>query len=304
MYRALLAVTTALIAVCGPADAGDVHETLGFGRIFSNDALGDGQDRWKTGSYGVSWVRGPGWDGALPGRPGEVLEYRLRADLIAPSNLLNPAPTDRRYVGALSFGVHSHWQADGTEFAAGIGLLATGPQTGLGDLHRVMHEILGMSSPAPALVNQIPNAIYPQLSFEVGRPVPLSGQAALRPFFSVEAGPENLVRVGGEVTFGPVWEGALMLRDTTTGHRYSAVRGDGTGFGVVFGGDVAYVHSSEFLPATGGYQLTDVRARARAGLRWQGRKSSAFYGITWLGREFSAQPESQLVGSLSIDIRF
>mgnify|MGYP006921787307 CR=1 FL=1 len=33
---------------------------LGFGHFLNNDLLGDGKDRWQTGSYTMSWLRGPG----------------------------------------------------------------------------------------------------------------------------------------------------------------------------------------------------------------------------------------------------
>jgi hypothetical protein len=303
MRRTFLAFFISLIA-CAPVLADERHVTLGFGRIFSNDGLGDFQDRWRTGSYAVSWVRGVSWDGALPGAPGEVVEFRFRADLIAPANLVAPAAGDRPYVGALSFGVHSHWQARGTEISAGVGLVGVGPQTGLGGLQSLVHEVLGMASPAAALAGQIPDAIHPSVALEAGRVLPLGQSAALRPFVAVEAGAENLVRIGGEITFGEVWNGALMLRDTATGQRYAAVRSDATGFGAVLGGDLAYVQSSAWLPESAGYRLTDVRARARAGLRWQGEKSTVFYGLTWLGREFVGQPAAQVLGSLSLDIKF
>lgn len=306
MHRAFSVLFAALVSVAAPLQAQEGYETLGFGRLFSNDAIGDGKDRWRTGAYAVSWVRGRGWDGELPGAPGDVLEFRLRADLIAPANLVAPvpAPNDRRYVGALSLGVHTHWQADGNVYALGLDAVAMGPQTGLGDLQRIVHDILGMSSPAAALANQIPNSVSPRLSFELGRPLALGGDVTLRPFLAAEAGVETLVRVGGEVMVGPVWNGNLLLRDTATGQLYNALRDAPSGVGFVMGADIAHVWTSDWLPASSGYQLTDARARARAGLRWEHKNVSAFYGLTWLGKEFTTQPESQLLGSLSINISF
>ena len=305
MHRALLAILAAGFLSAVPAAAQDGHRTLGFGRLFSNDAIGDGQDRWRTGSYAVSWVRGKGWDGALPGRPAEVLEFRLRADMIAPANLVTPAAGDRRYVGALSIGAHTHWQAGGTELSAGAGLLGTGPQTGVGELHRVLHEAIGMTAPSPGvLANQIPNRIYPTAQAEAGWSLRTGTGAVFRPFVAGQGGAENLVRIGGELMFGDIWQDGLLIRDAATGHRYVGVRGARSGFGMVMGADVAWVGSSAFLPSSGGYRLTDVRPRARLGLRWQGRKASVFYGMTWLGREFEAQPDGQVVGSLQLGFRF
>jgi hypothetical protein len=36
--------------------------------------------------------------------------------------------------------------------------------------------------------------------------------------------------------------------------------------------------------------------------RWQ--RMSAFYGLTYMGREFSAQDEGQVVGTLDLAFRF
>ena len=35
------------------------RQFLGWGRLFNNDFLGDGQDRWRTGSYTISVLKGP-----------------------------------------------------------------------------------------------------------------------------------------------------------------------------------------------------------------------------------------------------
>ena len=70
------------------------------------------------------------------------------------------------------------------------------------------------------------------------------------------------------------------------------------------GGDIARVADSVYLPQGRGHDLTPHRDRLRAGLRWQGENVWAFYGLTWLGREFETQPESQLVGSVSLRLRF
>ena len=91
----------AAVLLCGLAAPASTQErvTLGWGRMFTNDGLGDLEDRWRTGSYTVSRVRGPSWSGELPGRFGEILEFRARAEIIAPENLTVAAPGDRRYAG-------------------------------------------------------------------------------------------------------------------------------------------------------------------------------------------------------------
>jgi len=78
---------------------------LGYGRIFNNDYFGDNEDRWRSGSYAYSIVRGPEWQGRAPTAFGAVLEYRLRSEIIAPSTLSGSGSNDRAYVGALSAGL-------------------------------------------------------------------------------------------------------------------------------------------------------------------------------------------------------
>ena len=40
---------------------------LGVGRLFGKDLLGDGHDRWRTGSNSLCVLTGQGWDGSLAG---------------------------------------------------------------------------------------------------------------------------------------------------------------------------------------------------------------------------------------------
>lgn len=298
----LLAMLAALAAA--PEARAQDRITLGFGRIFSNDALGDGRDRWRTGSYQVGWVRGPDWTGALPDTAGQIIEYRFRGEIVAPSNLRNPDPADRRYAGILSIGMHTHFDWGGVETRLGFDLVGIGPATGVGSFHRSVHELFSMPSPAGALETQLGNAFRPTVSAEFGRSYAL-GSGTVRPFVEAQAGVETLVRLGGDVTFGRFGEGGLMLRDVTTGQRVDGIRGaEGTGLTLALGGDVAHVVDSALLPDGGAAQLRDTRTRLRAGLHWQGDLSEVFYGLTWLGREYEGQPDDQLVGSLRVNIRF
>ncbi|PRX37424.1 hypothetical protein SAMN05216257_101447 [Meinhardsimonia xiamenensis] len=303
--RALPAVACLLLAVPSIAPAQDGRQTLGFGRLFNNDGLGDGRDRWRTGSYTVSWLRGrEPWSGALPESMGEVLEYRFRGEIIAPANLASPAPGDRRYVGALSVGLHSHFERGRTRFSLGGDLVATGPMTGLGGFQEFVHDLFGMSSPAPALANQIPNAFHPTATASVTREIGMAGGAVrLMPFVEGQVGVETLVRAGADLKIGRAGSGGLWLRDVVTGQQYHAAPG-AQGLSLTLGGDIAHVASSAYLPAGEPAVPEPTRTRLRAGLTWQGERSTLFYGVTWLGKEFQGQPEGQVVGSLSLKFRF
>lgn len=305
IIRALAVAAALLAAGTGGAALAEPMQLLGWGRIFSNDGLGDGQDRWRTGAYTVSLLRGRGWSGDLPPALGELLEFRARAEIIAPANLSRPAAGDRRYAGVLSFGLHSHARLAGFDTSLGLDLAVTGPQTGLDDFQRAMHDLLGAAAPQAAL-GQIGDAVHPTLLAEIGRSLPLGSAAELRPFVEAQAGLETYVRLGADLTLGRYGQGALMLREATTGQRYRALADDPSpGFTLVLGGDIAHVWDSALLPGGEAAVLKDSRSRLRAGLAWQGRGgASGFYGLSWLSEEFEGQTEGQLVGSLSLALIF
>lgn len=292
-----------LWAGIGAGAGAEPRVTLGWGRMFHNDALGDGHDRWQTGGYTVSMVRGYSFSGALPDRPGEILEWRLSANIIAPADLISPPPGDRRYVGALSLGLHTQWQWRANEVSLGADLVATGPQTGIGHFQEWAHRRLNMDVPQ-VLDDQIGNGLYPTLVAESGRRLSL-GPAELRPFAELRAGAETLVRVGADLTFGHFGPGDLMIRDAVTGQRYRGVAGTlEPGMTFTLGADVAHVFDSAFLPDGGEATLADARTRLRAGVQWQGEKHAVFYGVTWLSREYQEQPQGQMVGTLSLNLKF
>ena len=297
----LLAAFCALTA--GTAQAED-RVTLGWGRIFTNDQIGDGEDRWRTGSYSDSRVRGTSWHGLEALAPGDLWELRGHAEVIAPANLTAPNPADRRYAGVMSLGLHSHFGWQGAEVALGGELAMTGPATGIGTFQDWFHGLMGMVPPSPAVLNaQIGNKVYPGLVAEIGRSFG-AGQVEARPFAEARLGVESLLRVGADITIGQLGRDDLMLRDVTTGQRYRAVEGTrNEGLSLVVGGDLTRVFDTALFP-TGGVAAEDNRYRLRAGLHWQGRKAATSYGISYLSPEFTGQPEGQFVGAVSLNLRF
>lgn len=301
--RAALSITLALSAAVAPLAAQE-RTTLGWGRLLTNDAIGDGEDRWRTGSYVLSWVRGPEWTGALPGQPGAILEFRLRAETIAPADLITPAVLDRRYVGALTLGVHTHFETRGIESSLGLDAVIIGPQTGISDIHGDLHDLLGLATPT-VFGTQIGNDVLPTVTAEFGRTLEIGPQARLRPFVEMQAGAETLLRIGGDVTFGSFGDGALMIRDSTTGQRYRGTGiGGADGFSLTMGADLAEVYDSAFFQTGDPITPSDSRARARIGMHWQGGQNEVFYGLTWLGEEFEEQPEGQVLGAINLRLRF
>lgn len=295
---------TLLLVVCATAQAqAQDRGRLGQARLFTNDLIGDGHDRWRTGSYWVSDVRGLDWGGALPERMGAVMEYRFRGEVIAPNNLNSPVPGDRLFAGVLSVGAHTHFGWRGYAVSLGADVVGMGEQTGIRHLQEALHDALSLTS-SNVENFQVDNGIYLHGTLEIGREFEL-GNSRLRPFVELQGGVETMARAGFDWTIGSYGAGGLRLRDVTTGQRISAVDSpDDYGFSVLLGGDIAYVDSSRLLPSDRGYTPEDTRYRLRAGVNYAFGQSNIFYGMTYLSEEFVGQPEGQTVGSLTIALEF
>ncbi|WP_439103256.1 lipid A-modifier LpxR family protein [Celeribacter marinus] len=271
--------------------------------MFLNDAIGDGDDRWRSGSFTYSRLYGPEWLGRAPSNFGDLLEFRFRSDVITPDAPGRPIEGDRPYLGAVSVGMHSYVERESTQMRLGLDAVLVGPQTGLGDLQESFHHLLNI--PAPDVTNQLGNAAYASISFEAAQTFEV-GSGSIRPFVEAQVGPETLARLGVDYVFGDVGQSGLMLRDPVTGLLYngieSATRDESTSF--ILGADVAVVADSQFLPKRDGYEVQDARTRLRAGLYTTVGRAKIFYGAAWLSPEFAAQPEGQVVGALNVSFEF
>ena len=278
---------------------------LGHERLVVNDVFGDRYDRWRTGSVASSYIFGSEWTGALPTRPGALVEFRVLGEVIAPARLDLNWTGDRPYSQALSFGLHSHFARGGWDIAAGADAVITGPQVHLIDFQHWLHRVTRFDHTASALVraSQIPNGVHGSAVIEAGRSYTLADGARLRPFVELRGGVEDMVRVGFDFALGPAGEGELMVRDPVTGFRYRAVRRAPDGITFVAGADVAHVGQSLYLPAARN-QISDARTRVRLGMHWQKDRWRGFYGLTWLGPEFKGQYEGQLIGGLRISYQY
>ena len=301
----LFAIALGLFAGLSTMALAEGRERIGYGLIFTNDVIGDTKDRWRTGSVASSRIWADDWNGAAPEGFGDLLEFRFNGEIIAPENLSRPAAQDRPFVGALSFGMHTHFKPAQIEYSAGADLIVTGPQTGLDDFQDFIHDIVGERKISGRVRrNQVDNAFRPSGVFEAGREFDL-GAARIRPFAEARVGVEDLVRAGADITIGSLTRNELMIREPVTGQRYRVVREDRPGLAFVLGGDIAYVDKSDYLPARSGITTTEDRARLRGGAHWEGRRGgSIFYGVTWLSEEFDQQSEGQIVGSVQFRLRF
>ena len=301
----LIAILCAGLMAAAPAVAQE-RETLGFGRIFTNDFFGDNQDRWRSGSYAYSIVRGPEWQGHAPNAPGAILEYRLRSEIIAPSALNGAGSNDRAYVGALSAGIHTHYARGGADVSLGVDIVAVGPQTGVADMQDWFHDVVSAPNISNSVLTaQVDNAFYPTALAEISYPVSIGETATVRPFVQAQYGVENFVRVGADILVGQTLLNDLWLRDSSSGQLYTGVEGGQAGTGFVLGADYAVVGDSAYFPASFGTIAEDERFRARAGVHWRlGDNFSYFYGVTYLSEEYVGQTEGQIVGSLKLNFNF
>ena len=298
----LIATVCLALIIATPSAARDF---VGVGRLTTNDSLATWlDDRWRTGSGVLSFVTARNGQAELD-RFGDVVEFRLRAEVISPENIVRPRAGDRPYAAALSFGVHTHFAAGATEVSLGADLVLTGPQTGLQNVQGAIHDVLGIPGASDAtLTTQIPNGVHAAGTVEIARRFDVSPTVQARPFLELQAGVETLSRVGVDFHIGQLARGETMLRDAITGHRYRIGRDFTPGWSGVLGADLAYVADSIFLPSSSGVTLTNTRARARAGMHWQSNHISLFYGLTWLSPEFEAQRSGQTVGSMRLDFKF
>lgn len=276
-----------------------------FSSVFTNDLLGDGEDRWRTFSYDVSATFGAGDLRVLPTRAWERFQLKLRTEVIAPESLSAPAAGDRQLAGIIGLGAFTHFQANDYEVFYGGELVFVGESTGVSQALDDIHSNLDFNIPSAAvLANQIPNAIYPTIHAGVSRSIRRENRM-IRPFAEAQAGAETFLRVGADVLFGGAMINDFLLRDSVSGQLISHAKADGSsGFGFLLGADAAYVVDSNYLANSGASKFSEFRPRARAGMVYQAKRFDAFYGATWLGKEFEGQRDDQIVGSLSFRVSF
>lgn len=268
--------------------------------VFSNDALGDRKDRWRSFGFQAGTFTAPAGQPG-PGPFGRLREVRLTTAIRSPASLSGSAPDDRAFAGTWELGLHGYGMVHDTALSAGAALVAIGPRTGwLNALDR-----LHGSRNAPGddvRAQEIGNDVLPVLSAEAARPIHVQSALWLRPFVEARAGDETFVRAGADLVVAS--RPPVGARDDMTGQLLWRGGPDRIARALSIGIDAAHVIHSHYLPDGGAARLRQNRLRARAGALWQMGRLRAFYGLAWLGPEFKPQDTGQLVGSLSVDWRF
>lgn len=287
------------------ANAAQAEERAWQGSAFgiSNDSIGEGRDRWQSSSVQFGMAFGEDWTGRAPLAFGELLEFRVRSDILTPEALDVIVPSDRRHAGVLAFGVHSYAKPRDVEMRIGADLVVIGPQTGLYNLQTKLHELLGFTIPALDGF-EIEDTVRVDFSGEIARRYALRF-GELRPFVEAQVGSEDFIRAGFDIHWGSRGRDDLMMRSTATGQRLAyGLVDQPEGFSFMVGADVAWVESSVFLPSALGYELTPLRKRIRGGVHYEAERFDVFYGLTWLEPEFEAQRTGQFVGTLQFGYQF
>ncbi|NVO28211.1 lipid A deacylase LpxR family protein [Donghicola sp. C2-DW-16] len=304
--RMIVGAALALLSMA-PASHAQDFGFLGFGYQVANDFVGDGHDRWRTGSAQASVMLGRDWNGRLAMQYFDTLELRASAEIVAPDNLDSPAKGDRSYAGVARFGVHSHFneQLSDTDFDIGLGIEVIGPQTKLDELQANFHRMIGSSVASDSTrKGQIGDDLSAYGHIEAARTMELGESARAIPFVEGHAGLETYARIGADIEIGGLVQDELRVRDYTTGQTYTAIRGTSSALTLIAGADIGYTGSSALLPDNAGYDLVQERARVRSGLMWRGQQSAATFGLTYLSKEFDNQDEGQMLGSFNFTYKF
>jgi len=275
---------------------------LGLGGFGTNDRIGDEQDRWRTGSYELTVAYGKRWSGARPEAPSAILGVRVRGEVISPHPIEATGPDQRLYAGVLGVGLQGYSSLRGAELRAGADLILLGPQTRLDTVQRFIHRADDGGNPPPP-EEQLGDAIAPTVYAELGQS--FGGVARIRPFAEAQVGYESFVRLGFDASLGSFGRGALMTRDVLSGERYPVIIGPPRrGLSLTAGGDIAWIGHSRLFPSDRGPDVRRFRPRARAGVAYDGGPAWAFFGLTWLGREFEGASGGQRVGTITFNVRF
>lgn len=283
------------------------YQRRAYGRLVTNDLIGDGKDRWQTGSYSASYglARGDLTNG-IPDRFGELVELRVDAALMAPRFLRFPEKGDRPLTGLMRFGLGTQFLMGGFEADLQSTLTFVGPETGLVDLQTGIHDQIDTAVRPSQQVRDNQLNLDPRLGAkaEIAKTFAI-GRTSLRPFVEFESGMETTSRAGFDFTIGSFGQGGILARDLVTGQRYQVLPGEGQGFSFVMGADATAIHHTDLLREKDGVTALDTRNRVRAGLHYQTGGRNLFYGMTYLSPETKIQDgEGQVAGSLRLDWSF
>lgn len=309
-YSIMIFISTGLT----PALARELLDQPIVGRVsaFSNDYLGDGHDRWRTGAYFTSYITSHTKGNFFDNPTWFAREFRIRSEIIAPSNLGASAKNiDRHFVGMIGTGIFFHRKKNKVESKYGFELVFTGPMTGLLKAQSIAHKPLTFEPVSKYVIDsQHPNRIYSNFSYSLARPFQVGSKnkigVSIRPFVRFDIGVESFARIGADIIIGKGMRYNFFVRDPVTGNLMTGQKSfkSGLRLGVLFGGDVSYMATSAYFNSNRGEEMIAIRHRFRVGVQLEVSNLNIFFGITKFSKEFKKQKTGQSVGSIEIRIRY
>ena len=272
--------------------------------FYSNDYIGDGQDRWRSSSN-TTFL---GYqDGIASGISHDI---RVRTETISPyAKSIEEGALDRPYVGSLGAGIFLSQRVGFTDFNIGGEVLAVGEQTQVQNVDAAFHDITGIDGYNPDEFSPVhlDNALTGMLSGEAATNYYVGSRGSLRPFVAAQYGYETYMRAGADFIFGNYSIAEKFVRDPVSGfiQPSSQNRSEAMyGFSLVAGIDITAMTSSNFIPDDADVEFQPGKLRARLGGQAKIGPASVFYGATHLTKEFKSQEEGQTVGTVSVQFPF
>ena len=297
MNRTLPALAAALAL---PAAMASAQTSSSF---LTNDYLGDGHDRWRSGGYTKFFSYEPSaeWDASI--------DIRMRSEILSPwGSTEQPANQDRPYAGMLGFGLFLNDYWGPVDYNVGAEALFAGDRTGVQKFQDAFHETFGLDGYTPqAGHDKLENDATGMISVEMARKYTVGDVGAVRPFVMGKFGYEDLLRVGVDVMIGGYGSADRYVRDPISGFLQpsSAQRADAmTGVSLLAGIDYSFVGNDYLITDGGSVDFQSGRTRSRLGIQAGLGPMSVFYGATHLSEEFQGQVEGQTVGTLSVEFNF
>lgn len=272
--------------------------------FFSNDYLGDGQDRWRSAGYTLFF----GFEGDNTG--GIAHDFRARAEIISPWGAkTQPTDNDRPYVGMLGFGVFANDSFGKWQYNVGAEVLFTGDQTQIANFQQGFHDLTGIAgySPNDMSHEHVSDNVTGMISAEIARGYELNDSFSFRPFAGVQAGYETFGRIGFDLLIDGYANSQRYVRDPISGFLQPSSSDRATkmnDMSFILGVDYTYFTHSDFFPGWADVEMKKARSRIRVGAQVRIRKVSTFFGLTYLSKEFKSQVESQTIGVLSLQFPF
>lgn len=269
---------------------------------FVNDFIGDGHDRWHTGSYQKSYYSQGYQLGWVDG-----IELRSRSQIVTPWSPSKQKDGDRPYSTAIGVGGFAHGHLAGFETRIGGEVILLGDGTGLETLQRTIHDGMGMGNsfdPNRSDIDQVDNGLTSRFDIEIARTLRTSEFSMIRPYTEVTFGGDQYNTIGTDVIIGPLASASIWTRDVVTGRLLTPQVNEIRGVSIVAGLDARSARSSIHLPEGARVNIEPMQFRARIGMQSSSSFANIFIGQARLSEDFVGQTDSQRVGMLSISFSF